>query len=239
MAKVYGINGVATGKLGNQVFAIRNGEQIARQYQPVVSNPNTEAQVGVRARLKLMSQLSASVASFIAIPRDGAKSPRNQFTSINFGSTSYSDDTASINLNEVQLTKSSIGLGAMTVTRGAGASAEVELSGLFVEGLDRIMLVCMAQNADGSLAPFSTATIDKMHMDDETGEATGDINLPTGKCVVYAYGVNDVNERAKAYFANLTAPTAADVAKIVVNRVLTNQDITLTKTIASLVAARA
>ena len=237
MAKVYGINGYATGKLGNQVLAIRNGEQIARQYQPIVSNPNTEKQVGVRARLKLMSQLSAALASFIAIPREGAKSPRNIFTSVNFGNTSFVNSAAEIDIDKVQLTKSSIGLGSISVERGQSGLSTVNLAGLYAGGLDRIMLVCLSQNADGTLSPYSTSEIDSDHISD--GEAVGEISLPDTKCVVYAYGMQDVNEKAKAYFANLTAPTPTDVAKIVVNRVLTMQDITLTKTIAAKVAAKA
>ena len=53
--KLNGIVGKGTGKLGASVFAISGGEQIVRQYNPVVSNPNTDAQVAQRAKLKLMS----------------------------------------------------------------------------------------------------------------------------------------------------------------------------------------
>ena len=53
MAKMYGFSGKVTGKKGDAVFAVRNGEQIIRQYNPIVANPSTQKQVDARAALKL------------------------------------------------------------------------------------------------------------------------------------------------------------------------------------------
>lgn len=58
MAKIYGMNGVATGRRGNDVFAVTNGTQIVRQYQPVVANPRTDAQLRQRARMNTAGRFS-------------------------------------------------------------------------------------------------------------------------------------------------------------------------------------
>lgn len=58
MAKLYGINGYASGKLGNTVLAVYNGIQVARQYQPVVSNPKSSGQKLQRAKANLIGQIS-------------------------------------------------------------------------------------------------------------------------------------------------------------------------------------
>jgi len=58
MAKIYGINGYASGKLGNSVLAVYNGTQVVRQYQPVVSNPKSLGQKMQRAKANLIGQLS-------------------------------------------------------------------------------------------------------------------------------------------------------------------------------------
>ena len=59
-----------SGKLGNIVCSTVAGETIARDYNPEVSNPNTETQVAQRAKFKLMSQLSSVMAPVIAIPKE-------------------------------------------------------------------------------------------------------------------------------------------------------------------------
>lgn len=49
------------GKLGGVVFAVRNGMQVVREYQPVVANPRTSAQILQRAKVNLVGQLSQLV----------------------------------------------------------------------------------------------------------------------------------------------------------------------------------
>lgn len=61
MAKIYGINGKLTGKVGNTVFAIDGGIQVARQYNPIVANPRTEAQQSQRLKVNLAGQLSKGI----------------------------------------------------------------------------------------------------------------------------------------------------------------------------------
>lgn len=59
MAKLFGLNGYATGKLGNNVLVVSNGIQIARQYQPNVHNPKSPLQSSQRAKGNLAGRISA------------------------------------------------------------------------------------------------------------------------------------------------------------------------------------
>ena len=75
MAKIYGINGKITGKVGNTVFAIDGGIQVARQYNPIVANPRTEAQQSQRQKVNLAGQLSKGI---IPSALEGLKGNRRQ-----------------------------------------------------------------------------------------------------------------------------------------------------------------
>ena len=77
------------GKLGNIVCSTIAGETIARDYNPEVSNPNTESQVEQRAKFKLMSQLGSIMAPVIAIAKVKNQSSRNLFVRKNMGATVF------------------------------------------------------------------------------------------------------------------------------------------------------
>ena len=83
MAKIYGLNGALRGRQGNNVFAIQNGTQIVRAYQPVVSNPRTESQQLVRARFALAGKISGFTPSLAVSGMSGssARSRRAAFVS--------------------------------------------------------------------------------------------------------------------------------------------------------------
>lgn len=61
MAKLFGLNGYASGKLGNTVLAVSNGIQIARQYQPIVNNPKSTLQNMQRAKGNFAGRVSSFV----------------------------------------------------------------------------------------------------------------------------------------------------------------------------------
>lgn len=61
MAKVVGLVGAASGKIGNIVYAVTNGIQTARVYQPVVSNPKSTGQNLQRAKGNLAGRISSFV----------------------------------------------------------------------------------------------------------------------------------------------------------------------------------
>lgn len=61
MAKVVGLGGAASGKVGNVVYVVSNGIQTARVYQPVVTNPKTSLQNRQRAKGNLAGRISSFV----------------------------------------------------------------------------------------------------------------------------------------------------------------------------------
>lgn len=227
MAKIYGINGVITGKLGAAVYAVRNGEQISRQYQPVVANPSTEAQIAARAKLKLMSQLSAVMAPVIAIARLGAVSSRNMFVKENYPLTTYGENQADIMLAAVQLTKSVVDLPGITATREA-SNLNVGLEPISAPvNVNRVVYSVFAKDANNKLRLLGSSvaiTAGPNNSWNTTVPAVG------AELVVYAYGVRDNTDRARATFGNLEAVTAETVAKIIVTRTLLETDITPTIT---------
>ena len=123
------------GKLGNIVCSTVAGETIARDYNPEVANPNTEAQVDQRARFKLMSQLSSIMAPVIAIPKQKSQSSRNLFVKKNIGTTVYDGVQAAINLNKVQLTNGVSNIDVIGCDRTSHESCSVYYNGHDLVGM--------------------------------------------------------------------------------------------------------
>lgn len=216
-----------TGKLADTVMSVRNGEQLARKYQPVVYNPSTAAQVAQRAKLKLMSQMSAVMAPVIAIPRQGAVSSRNLFTKKNFPLATYSSDTASIDLPSIQLTSSVVGLGTVELSRVAdGILAYIVTSEAPVD-VDRVVYSLFEKGSDNRLRYVGSLVA---NADDATADFQVKFPLRETELVVLAYAVRDNTEAARATFGNMQTVSAEQIAKLLVTRTLTESDVTLTET---------
>lgn len=234
MAKIYGLFGSMTGKLADVVMSVRNGEQIARKYQPVVFNPSTPAQIAQRAKLKLMSQLSAVMAPVIAIRRQGAVSSRNLFTKLNIRKASYATDTASIDLESVSLTNSVVSLPDIVISRDDTSGRITATMSATPTGLNRIVYAFFVKQPDETLRLINTQVVSAAPWSSEAVEAARTLEY-----VVYAYGVRENSESARAVFGSLEAVTAEQVAKLIVSSSLTENDITLTETKARTVPAAA
>lgn len=228
MAKVTSIQGKAVGKVGAVVYAVSGGQQIAREYQPHVANPSTEGQVNNRSRFKLLSQLSASLKPVIAIRKEGLVSARNQFQSINYGATSFDGETAKINLNVVQLTKSNASFVGFNATRAGGTAIVVKLNAA-APALDRVVYAAYSKRADGSLLMLDSVVTENAG-DDNKFQAN--LAYSAGSVVVYAYGISDIDAAMSAKFGNLNAPTAENVAKLIVSSTENAAGVSLTKTAA-------
>lgn len=216
-----------SGKLGATVFAVNSGVQIAREYQPKVANPNTEAQQDTRARFKLMSQLSAVMAPVIAIKKDGLKSARNQFQSINFDIVDYENETASINLNLVQLTKSNRSFVGFNANRANGSSIAVQLDASMAETADRVVYIAYEKRVDGSLILLGSKVCSTPGTD---GKFADTLPYSSKSVVLYAYAIKDTDASMTAKFGNLIAPSAEKVAKLLVSSSENMNAVNLTKT---------
>lgn len=225
--KLNGFVGTGSGKLGASVFSVNSGAQIVRQYQPVVANPSTSAQVDQRARLKLMSQVAAAMATVIAIPKNGLKSSRNLFISKNMDSCIATDGVAQITYENLQLTAGNIGFPAITAARNAQTGViSVNLSSAPSSDISRVVYI-MYRKTQGQMEYVASRIVR------EKGENS---NFPTtfpassGDVVLYSYGMKDSDAKATAKYENYNVTTASDLATLISSRTIAFGDYTFTQT---------
>ena len=225
--KLHGIGGVGTGKLGSMVYSVRNGQQIVRQYNPIVANPSTAAQVEARSKMKLMSQLAAIVAPVIAINAEGLKSKRNLFISRNYQLAGYQEETAQIDMASVQLTKSNTAFPDFEVDRSNGQSIAVHLSEDATNLFDRVIYCAVISQADGSLRLWDDVLVTEAGAG---GLFPAVLPYTPNAIAVYGYGIRANNDDAKAAYANLKSGDAGKLAEILTSRSATLAAITSSET---------
>ena len=225
--KLNGILGTGTGKLGSSVFASVGGKQVVRQYQPQVSNPSTGKQVDQRARLKLMSQLAATLAPCIVIPREGTVSSRNKFISKNFAFATANSGQAQISYENVQLTNGTVGLPAIVAQRSQELGLQIALDGTISQTVARVVYNVFKKDAEQNLLLIDSVV--------QTQRGTGDdfktsLTYEEGELVIYAYGISDTSARATAKYGDMNVQSGVDIATLVMNRTMTAADYRFTKT---------
>lgn len=227
MAKLNGILGSGSGKLGNAVMRTVAGEQILAQYQPNVSNPNTQKQVNQRARMKLMSQVSAALAPVIAIPREGLKSSRNLFAKKNFDYVNAASGIAQVTYENLQLTNGSAGLPAIVAKRATDTGVVVGLESSAAGAVDRVCFILYVKSSEGKLQ-----YIDSIISEDagDNGKFQTTFPYTAGDLVLYAYGMKDLNASASARYGNYEVSDGTDIAKLIMARSLSASDYQLTET---------
>ncbi len=225
--KLNGIVGTGSGKLGASVFSVNSGKQIVRQYQPVVANPSTSAQVNQRASLKLMSQLAAAMAPVIVIPKEGMVSARNRFISKNFDSVYASDGVAQITYENLQITPGNVGLPSISATRAEGATTiTVNLSAAPSADISRVVYV-MFKKTQGQLEYVGSRVVTTRG---ENNNFPASFPTTSGDVILYAYGMKDLNSSATAKFDNYNIASASDIARLVANRAIAVGDYSFTQT---------
>ena len=225
--KLNGIGGTGSGKLGSMVFATVAGEQVVRQYQPNVANPSTPSQVDQRARMKLMSQLAASMAPVIVIQKDGLKSARNQFIAKNFDQSMANDGVAQITIENVQLTNGNAGLPGIVATRDAATGVQISLDSRADAAITRVVYILYMKTSENTLQ-YVQSVICETPTDDGTFPAT--LVYTEGDIVLFAYGMKDLSAKASAKYANLNAQTGEDIARLISSRKINTSDYQFTMT---------
>ena len=183
MAKYYNAR-VKTGKLAGSVFSIRNGETIERAYQPIVANPKSAAQVAARAKLKLLSQVSQSLATVIAMPKHGMVSSRNEFVKRNYEYTGYVGDTASIGMADILLTASYAGLAGLSADRSSGTAVAVVLQEDVHAVWDKVCYVMLKRSETGQITPVASAVVE---FNGTNGTFPANLPYQAGDISVHAY----------------------------------------------------
>ena len=183
--KLHGFVGKGSGKLGSSVFAICGGEQIVRQYNPQVSNPQTAAQTEQRAKFKLLSQLAAVFAGVMAFAKDGLTSARNKFVSANMPLVQWEDDTAQIDCEAIKLTPSAIGLPNVTATRGNNNAIALALAADARAVADDVIYVLAEKTEESKLRVIGFTKVGS----GANGTFAGTLQGTGEELVAYAYGI--------------------------------------------------
>lgn len=200
--KLKGIFGKGSGKLGNAVFAVSGGEQLVKEYNPRVSNPNTPAQVEQRAKFKLLSQLAADLNEAIAYRKQGLVSSRNLFVRENIVKAGYSDGQASMPFVDIAVASGSVSIPSIEVGLVSEGNYSVKLSSAAGEGI--ISVAYFVYRIDG----VRRLTLEKKEVVSTAG-AGGDfplnVELRGGQYVVFGYGILEKAEGAGADYENMVA----------------------------------
>lgn len=223
--KLNGIIGKGTGKLGSSVFAISGGEQVVREYNPVVSNPNTEAQIAQRAKLKLMSQLAAAMMPALAFTKKGLVSARNQFVSKNIGLSSFNNNAASVGLLDVQLTPSNSSFPLVDAAAGDNNTINVTLNSSAPESIKRVVYNLFKKTGEDKLEFVSQKVVS---VPGESRHFGTTFTVDSGTYIVYAYGVSDKDAAATARYEDYVAESNQGDAILEVNRMVKVGDSYLT-----------
>lgn len=214
MARMSGLVGGLSGKMGNAVFRQRNGQQIVAQYQPVVRNPRSANQSSHRARFKLMSQLAAVVAdalggtmSVLSRPERKGRNPRNNFVSDNFSKSSTlttgdNEITATIDLTQVQLTNSARPLGSISLdTTQASDMVKTAITNI-PSNVTKVRIVAIGNSVIGT-----PIMIHNQIYNVTDNEALAEVTIPPfaaeKKAVVMAYGMIPLTAKARQDLGNI------------------------------------
>lgn len=234
MAKVTSLLGGLRGKASNMVFAKTGGSVIMREYNPTVSNPNTEAQVGNRTQFKLMSQLAAAMSDVIAIPKQGLVSARNRFMSLNYQYCYYEGNTAQCTYENLQLTDGTVALPGIFASRADADNHYIQLREAAPETIDRVVYAVFKKSNE-NLLQLTLSAVVGIPGDDRKFKLSG-IELE-GEVVIFAYGMRDLNAKARASYANYSVENGVDIATLVANRSISSTDYKFTATRGTTLAA--
>ncbi len=225
--KLTSITGTGTGKFGSMVFSVNSGQQIVRQYQPNVSNPNTSLQVDQRAKMKLMSQLAASLAPVIVIPKEGLKSGRNQFIAKNFRHASAESGVAQITIENVQLTNGNAGLPAIEASRSPESGVSINLAERADGAISRVVYIMYTKTSENTLQYVQSVIAEAPGT---AGVFPATLVYTQGDLVLFAYGMKDLSAKARANYTDLNANTGEDIASLMMSRTIKYGDYQFTQT---------
>lgn len=228
MAIQQSLFGKINGKIGGVVFSTSGGIQITREYNPNVANPNTQAQVNQRARMKLMSQLSAVMAPVITMQKMGLVSARNQFTKRNFGYSYVSEGEAQISYENIQLTQGNAALPAIVFVND-GAVRSLQLEQAADASVSRVVYIIYRKTAEGKLQ-YVQSFVNEYPGDDGKFNQIVPSAIANDNFVFYAYGMKDMNAKATAQYGELNVTTANDLATLVASRKISMTDFQFTQT---------
>lgn len=224
-----------SGKVGGLVYAVNHGVATVREKNPFPYNPKSEKQIGARAKLKLLSQISAVMAPVVAFRRIGAVSPRNLFTRANYpniADATIVDGAVTVvtGLENIDLTGGVLMLPNMATITVAQGVASIALGDAAAADIDAVTYAMFSVKEGGEAALIEARTID-VAGEGRTFPTT--INVPAsvlGRVIVYAYGSKMLTERARTTYEHYKCENTNLEAMLSVIRKLSENDVALTMT---------
>ena len=207
MAKINPLLGKGTGKVGAFLLQVNSGVQILKEKPVKVANPNTDAQVEQRAKLKLMSQIAADMAQSIAFPKKGLVSSRNAFISANIGKCSYSEGKAEIPVEDIELAGGSGNLPAPAV----GQNNALALSAAAPADVNAVVYAAYKTGNDFQLELIEQKIVSEAG-ENKTFPTT--MELPSSDYVVYVYGVKNNGKASVIEYMDYVAVVSNNQAEL-------------------------
>lgn len=231
--KLQGFVGKGSGKLGASVWTVRKGVQVVREYTDKVSNPNTPAQVGQRAKFKLLTQLSAIVAGAGMYFRNlkPGESMRNAFMRANMGAVTLNPagNIALLNTDEVALTDGNKMAPSATFNRATGI-VTVDVSDTAMSDIMGVGYAVITMPDLGRVLGYSGRT----EKEDGKTSISIQVNVPPqlmSKTGVLIWGYRFADEAARAKYETIAASETADVVALEFDRMLRDGLIEPTQTV--------
>lgn len=226
--KLYGIFGKGSGKMGSSVFAIAGGEQLVREYNPNVANPNTDSQIAQRAKFKLMSQVGTALSGVIAMKKEGLVSKRNKFVSRNFALATYQNNKASVQLSSLQIA------GTVTALLGMEHDSntnQLNLTDAPAREITGVVYVVLGNDDTGALIVNEVLNVTEAGASN-TYPVTPSVQV--GDKVVLAYAYWPSTSGTSTDFEEAVANVGTNVANLDVAEILTAAGASFSKTIGAL-----
>lgn len=230
-----------TGKKGG-VITYRVGDtMLCREYNPHPANPRTERQVAHRAKIKLLSQISAIFRFFIAIFPTSGSSSRAIFARLNYPNITALSTTAEIDYTSVSLTDSNRPLPQVeidVVPVETGFRPYIHFLDEPKEDIQRAFYYLFTKTDNGKLSLVDYYLSERRTTPTATGFfnwASAPIEVDTdGKSlhdyVVFAIGMGDNSEEATEHFRELDVDYLEKVAWLIKENLITSADYYFTET---------
>lgn len=227
MGKLTSLNGKVVGKIGAVVYSTNAGQIIAREYNPNVANPSTQKQVNQRAKLKLMSQLAATLAPVIVIPKEGLKSSRNLFIKKNMGNAYAENGMAQITYENVQLTNGRAGIPGIVATRSQQSGISISLEERADAAISRVVYIMYKKTSENTLQYVQSVIAEAAG---SAGTFPATLVYCEGDLALFAYGMKDLNSKATAKYDDYSVQNAEDIATLAMQRKIAYGDYQFTQT---------
>lgn len=207
-----------SGRLGNIVCARVGRETIAKTHNPKKANPNTEKQVNERSRFKLITQLAASYAPVIAIPKEGNQSKRNRFIHRNYDILHAEGGQASIDLTQIQLTRGRFYIPELSVQLSyAEGNISIKLEEENQASISRIVYGVFYILDSGKIALANSKVIEN-NINNKNFATI--INTGRTKGIIYAYGIKDKDKESTTKYESWNVKSAENIAKLIARRAI-------------------